>query len=193
MISRVQERVIQVVSMAIGCPVGDVSLSSGLVDDLEFDDLDIVELVMLLEEEFGIELSDEAENKIGYNFNILRPMDLVTIIQQAVEKGTREALKLVNEVPESSGGDVNYYLVNVISPKRLKAYTAECEDIIEALDMSFSEGCAFKAIWRKAAARTLGKEKAGDSAYRNAQKVRYYGERQEAIELGRLNEQQRIS
>lgn len=80
---------------------------------------------------------------------------------------------------EFSGHDVNYYLVPVPAPKRLEPYTAECEDIIEALGMTFAEGCAFKAIWRSCAARTLGLAKKGqdEAGVYDAQKVQYYGGR----------------
>ena len=35
-------------------------------------------------------------------------------------------------------------------PQRVEqpAYQAECEDIIQALNLDFNEGCIFKAIWR---------------------------------------------
>ena len=80
---------------------------------------------------------------------------------------------------ELSGGNVNYYLAEIPNPKRLTPYTAECEDIIEALGMTFAEGCAFKAIWRSCAARTLGKLKPGQdkSGVYDAEKVVYYGNR----------------
>jgi len=83
---------------------------------------------------------------------------------------------------EYTGKDVNYYVVNVAAPKRLKPYTAECEDIIEALGMTFAEGCAFKAIWRSCAARTLGLQKKGQDAHGvyDAEKVIYYGGRMAA-------------
>lgn len=84
---------------------------------------------------------------------------------------------------EFTGKDVNYYLAEVPSPKRLAPYTAECEDIIEALGMTFSEGCAFKAIWRSCAARNLGKFKQGmdiDGIY-DAEKIEYYGARTLAV------------
>lgn len=78
---------------------------------------------------------------------------------------------------ENSGGNVNYYLVEIKHPKRLKSYWAECEDIIEALGMNFAEGTAFKAIWRRCAQKKLGVKKEGDTPKRNAEKVIYYGER----------------
>lgn len=86
--------------------------------------------------------------------------------------------------PEYTGKDVSYYLVKIESPKRLDPYTAECEDIIEALGMTFAEGCAFKAIWRKCAARTLGIAKAGyKGGLYDAEKTQYYGGRMVAAEL----------
>ena len=78
---------------------------------------------------------------------------------------------------EHTGGEVNYYKVEVARPIHLPApYVAECVDIIVALDMSFEEGEAFKAIWRRAAAKTLGKKKRGykDGLY-DAEKVAFYG------------------
>lgn len=85
---------------------------------------------------------------------------------------------------EYTGKDVSYYLAEVSAPKRLAPYTAECEDIIEALGMTFAEGCAFKAIWRKCAARTLGIAKAGyKGGLYDAEKAQYYGARMVAQEL----------
>ena len=80
---------------------------------------------------------------------------------------------------EFSGGDVNYYLLDITQPKRLQPCKVEAEDVIEALGMTFAEGCAFKAIWRSCAARMLGLYKEGmdvDGVY-DAQKVAYYGTR----------------
>lgn len=91
----------------------------------------------------------------------------------------------MTDTPEYSGGKTNYYMVDVISPvdERSDPYTAECQDIIEALGMDFNEGNAFKALWRRAAAR-LGKSKRGytDGLY-DAEKVEFYGKR--LVELER--------
>lgn len=79
---------------------------------------------------------------------------------------------------EYTGKDVSYYCVEIKDPKRFAPYTAEAEDIIEALGMNFAEGCAFKAIWRRCAAKTLGKSKAGyKGGTYDAEKVVYYGQR----------------
>lgn len=88
---------------------------------------------------------------------------------------------------EYTGGKVNYYEVKVESPTRdgRAPYTAECNDIIEALGMSFAEGEAFKAIWRGAAARkNLAKRGYTDGLY-DAEKVQFYGGRMVAQEKSR--------
>ena len=84
------------------------------------------------------------------------------------------------EKPEYTGGSVSYYQVEITDPTTpgRDPYVAECNDIIEALGMTYAEGNAFKAIWRSCAARNLGKFKAGykDSLY-DAEKVVFFGER----------------
>ena len=40
-------------------PVGDVSVITSLVDDLHFEDLTFVEMVLWAEDEFDLEISDE--------------------------------------------------------------------------------------------------------------------------------------
>jgi hypothetical protein len=80
---------------------------------------------------------------------------------------------------EYTGGSVNYYKCFVASPTTLDLpYHAECNDIIEALGMTFAEGNAFKAIWRRCAARTYGSMKKGyDNGLYDAEKVVFFGER----------------
>ena len=43
---------------------GEVATDTSFVEDLGADSLDIVELVMALEEEFGVEISDEQAESI---------------------------------------------------------------------------------------------------------------------------------
>ena len=59
----VNERVKNIVAEQLGIGVDEISNESSFIDDLGADSLDTVELVMALEEEFDIEISDEqAEN-----------------------------------------------------------------------------------------------------------------------------------
>ena len=79
---------------------------------------------------------------------------------------------------EYTGGSVSYYTVDVLKPTSGgEPYTAECNDIIESLEMSFAEGNIFKAIWRLCAARQ-GQSKDGyrDSMY-DAEKIKFFAER----------------
>lgn len=79
---------------------------------------------------------------------------------------------------ELTGGKVNYYLVQVVAPQREEQppYQAECEDIIQALGMTFDEGCLFKALWRNANARK-NNGKPGQSAKYDAEKMVHYAGR----------------
>ncbi len=59
----VDERVKGIVAEQLGIGVDEINKESSFIDDLGADSLDTVELVMALEEEFDIEISDEeAEN-----------------------------------------------------------------------------------------------------------------------------------
>ena len=59
----VDERVKGIVAEQLGIGVDEIDNESSFIDDLGADSLDTVELVMALEEEFDIEISDEeAEN-----------------------------------------------------------------------------------------------------------------------------------
>jgi len=48
----------------LGVDESDVTMEASFVDDLNADSLDLVELIMSLEEEFGTEISDEDAERI---------------------------------------------------------------------------------------------------------------------------------
>ncbi|MFO7983516.1 MAG: acyl carrier protein [Desulfuromonadales bacterium] len=58
------ERVKQIVAEQLGVDEAQVTAEASFMDDLGADSLDTVELVMALEEEFDIEISDEDAEKI---------------------------------------------------------------------------------------------------------------------------------
>ena len=60
----VEERVRKIVAEQLGVGLEDVTPEASFVEDLGADSLDTVELVMALEEEFDIEIPDEAAEKI---------------------------------------------------------------------------------------------------------------------------------
>ena len=59
----IESKVKAIIVKQLGVKDEDVSLDKSFVDDLGADSLDIVELVMAMEDEFGFEIpDDEAEN-----------------------------------------------------------------------------------------------------------------------------------
>lgn len=60
----IAERIKQIVAEQLGVDEDQVTAEASFMDDLGADSLDTVELVMALEEEFDIEISDEDAEKI---------------------------------------------------------------------------------------------------------------------------------
>jgi acyl carrier protein len=61
----IAERVKSIIVEQLGVDEEEVTSEASFTDDLGADSLDIVELVMAFEEEFGIEIPDEDAEKIG--------------------------------------------------------------------------------------------------------------------------------
>ena len=62
--STVKDRITKIVIEHLGVEDAKVTEGASFIDDLGADSLDTVELVMAFEEEFGIEIPDEAAEKI---------------------------------------------------------------------------------------------------------------------------------
>lgn len=60
----VEERVKHIIVEQLGVDEDEVKPEATFVDDLGADSLDVVELVMALEEEFGLEINDEDAEKL---------------------------------------------------------------------------------------------------------------------------------
>ena len=58
------ERVQKIIIDLLGVDASKVTMEAKFRDDLEADSLDLVELIMAFEEEFGGEISDEEAQKI---------------------------------------------------------------------------------------------------------------------------------
>lgn len=54
-----EEKVIKLISDATKVDIAKISAETSFVDDLNLDSLDIVELMMKMEDEFGIEIPEE--------------------------------------------------------------------------------------------------------------------------------------
>jgi acyl carrier protein len=77
--STVAEKVKSIIVEQLGVEADEVTSEASFTEDLGADSLDIVELVMAFEEEFGIEIPDEDAEKIG------RVSEAVSYIEQHAE------------------------------------------------------------------------------------------------------------
>ena len=71
----IEERVKKVVEEQLSVNQDQITRDASFIDDLGADSLDTVELVMALEEEFGIEIPDEEAEKIT---KVGEAMDYIT-------------------------------------------------------------------------------------------------------------------
>ena len=62
--SDIADRVKKIVIEHLGVDAAKATDNASFIDDLDADSLDTVELVMAFEEEFGVEISDDAASKI---------------------------------------------------------------------------------------------------------------------------------
>mgnify|MGYP001576789719 CR=1 FL=1 len=69
-----EEKVKKIIAEQLDVDIAQVKPEASFVDDLGADSLDTVELVMALEEEFGIEIPDEEAEKIT---NVQQAIDYV--------------------------------------------------------------------------------------------------------------------
>ena len=60
----VESKVREIISEQLGVAADEVTSEASFIEDLGADSLDIVELVMALEEEYGMEIPDEDAEKI---------------------------------------------------------------------------------------------------------------------------------
>ncbi|MBO8165983.1 MAG: acyl carrier protein [Thermotogae bacterium] len=72
------EKVREIIAEKLGIETDDIELSSDLTEDLGADSLDLVDLVMAFEDEFGIKVEDEqveniktVENVVSYVAKVL--------------------------------------------------------------------------------------------------------------------------
>ena len=65
------EKIKEIVADQLGIDEDDIKLESNFKEDLEADSLDLFELVMALEEEYGVEIPSEDLEKIATDNDII--------------------------------------------------------------------------------------------------------------------------
>lgn len=71
------DRIRNIIVEQLGVDPADVTMEAHFRDDLEADSLDLVELIMAFEEEFGGEISDDEAQKIVTVGDAVRFLDTV--------------------------------------------------------------------------------------------------------------------
>lgn len=71
-----KDSVIKIIVEQLGVEEGKVIPEASFIEDLGADSLDLTELIMAMEEEFGIEISDEDAQKI------MKVQDAITYVEQ---------------------------------------------------------------------------------------------------------------
>jgi len=75
---RIEQHIKEIISKQLGIPLEDVQNEKKFIDDLGGESLDTVELVLTLEDEFGIEVQEEDAEGID---TVQKVIDFVTRIK----------------------------------------------------------------------------------------------------------------
>ncbi len=76
----IEKKIKQVIAEQLGLNEDEIESDASLIDDLGADSLDIVELVMAMEEDFGMEIPDEDAEKI------VTVQDIIDYVKKRTQK-----------------------------------------------------------------------------------------------------------
>lgn len=62
--TQVQDKVCEITAKILGLDLNQVSLDASFQEDLGADSIDVVEVVIAVEDEFGIDISDERAERV---------------------------------------------------------------------------------------------------------------------------------
>lgn len=96
MAENITEKVTEIIVEQLGVSADKVEPEANLIEDLGADSLDAVELVMAVEEEFGIEVPDEEAEKLRTVGDIISHVISNT--------GEPDAIKLLKQIEENTRG-----------------------------------------------------------------------------------------
>lgn len=105
MADSIADRVRRIVSEHLGVPIESVTPEARIVDDLQPDSLDVVELVMGVEEGFGIEVPDEAADRVATVGDAIALVERLTGAQETAEAAAEDLPPSPNGVVALMIGD----------------------------------------------------------------------------------------
>lgn len=125
---KITEKVKKIVAEQLGAHVEDVREESRIIDDLGADSLDCIELVMLIEEGFDIEISDEEAERIN---TVGEVYALVARLTGKGEYKPLPALKHKHMTMTLENGEVWGVPVAMIARNRAAHYAKEFDGNVE--------------------------------------------------------------
>ena len=69
------DRVKGIIIETLGCEEEDVTLETNLFDDLGADSIDVIEIALVIEEEFGLEISNEEAERLKTISSVIQYLD----------------------------------------------------------------------------------------------------------------------
>ena len=82
--AKILAKVKEMIARHLGKAEDEITPDSSFIEDLGADSLDLVELIMSMEDEFGLEISDEDAE------NIITVQDAINFIQSSVEAASED-------------------------------------------------------------------------------------------------------
>ncbi len=82
--AEVLAKVKEMIASHLGKSEEEITPDSSFIEDLGADSLDLVELIMSMEDEFGLEISDEDAE------NIITVQDAINFIQSSVQAASKD-------------------------------------------------------------------------------------------------------
>src|SRR6266849_1891255 len=105
----IEQKVKQIIVDELGVDENEVTPNARFIDDLGADSLDTVELVMRVEEEFGIEIPDEDAEKIQ------SVRDAYSYIDQHKKERAGDKKTLMSEGSDSCSDPIHHHASLIIS------------------------------------------------------------------------------
>lgn len=77
----IEKKILAIMSFQLGVPLEEIKEDSSLINDFDADSLDLLELTMAFEEEFGIEILEEEAEKL------LTVKEVIEYLKNRIKKG----------------------------------------------------------------------------------------------------------